>query len=109
MSDPLAPIEVLLDGLGLGDSRYATIRNLDRDFRDALAEARHNVARLTRLEAESDRLREALARVEALAKIQATSLQAAHRADMERNWLDVLAIIERTALAQPSTDEEADQ
>lgn len=53
--DPLAPIEVLLDGLGLGDSRYATIRNLDRDFRDALAEARHNVARLTRLEAESAR------------------------------------------------------
>lgn len=47
----------------------------------------------------------ALARVEALAKIQATSLRAAHRADMARNWLDVLAIIERAALAQPATDE----
>ena len=100
--DPLAAIEALADGW----ARSYPSLVIGPQLRTALAEAREEVEGLV---AERDRLREALGQVEALAKLQATSLQAAHRADMERNWLDVLAIIERTALAQPATDEEADQ
>lgn len=44
-----------------------------------------------RSEAESD----ALAEVRELAVVQARSCQAQHRADHARNWLDVLAIIDR--------------
>lgn len=40
-------------------------------------------------------LREAVDRVRGLAEAQATSCQAQHRADHARNWLDVLALIER--------------
>ena len=43
----------------------------------------------------TERAEAALARIEELAKVQATSCRAMHRADHERNWLDVLAIIER--------------
>jgi hypothetical protein len=37
----------------------------------------------------------ALTHIEELAKVQAVACQRAHRADHARNWLDVLAIIER--------------
>ena len=49
--------------------------------------------------------RAVIEQIESLAKIQAISCQAAHRADHARNWLDVLAIIERSALA-PATQRE---
>ena len=49
-------------------------------------------------EATLAKVREAVEQVEALAKVQAMSCQAQHRADHARNWLDVLAILERAVL-----------
>lgn len=42
-------------------------------------------------------LRERVARVVELAKLQAIACQAAHRADHARNWLDVLALLDGSA------------
>lgn len=45
-------------------------------------------------EAERDELRRQVEAVASLARIQAISCRAQHRADHERNWLDVLAILD---------------
>lgn len=50
----------------------------------------------------------ALADIEGLAKVQALACQRAHRADHARNWLEVLAIIERAGTdhtPSPATDD----
>ena len=50
-------------------------------------------------------LTERLARVEAYAQSHAISAHALGRTDNERKWLDLLAILERAALADPADDE----
>lgn len=136
-TNPLAALTLLLDDMDrLGDHPAnlsqrlltTTVRLLAERLRAALAEARQAVDALVAerdayrrakqenderfmlerdgARAERDAAREALARVEALAKVQAVTSRA--RAESDRDALDVLAIIERAALAQPATDEEAE-
>ena len=62
------------------------------------------LAEVARLTAERDALAATVARVEALAGQQAITCHATNRWDDERGWLDVLAIIERTALAGSEAD-----
>ena len=76
----------------LTESRSTVAANLAASLLRAEAEVRTLRARLAEVEA-------GLGRIQALAEIQAISCQAQHRADHARNWLDVLAIIERAALA----------
>lgn len=77
-----------------------------------LAAARAQIAQLRRTRPDRTHARRleaaqtALADVASLAQVQAISCRAQHRADHERNWLDVLAIIERADLAATTTPEE---
>ena len=60
------------------------------------------MSRLDEIKARADAA--TVARVEALAGQQAITCHATNRWDDERGWLDVLAIIERTALSGSETD-----
>ena len=82
-----------------------TFTRADAEF---IAAAREDepwlVSEVERLTAERDALAAQVARVEALAGQQAITCHATNRWDDERGWLDVLAIIERTALADSEAD-----
>ena len=83
-----------------GDADEVTRLRAEVDgFRDL---ADRSIKRALRAEAEWDALRETVARVEALAKVQAIHCRVKWRTDEERTWLDILAIIESAALSGPS-------
>lgn len=90
----------LLDALEAAEAEVATLREtLSAHERMRWPEEAH------RLKQRGERLAAALEDIGTLAEVQAIACRAQYRADHERNWLDVLAIIERSALASASNEE----
>jgi len=91
----LDPIRDELDRLRTENKQLADAAEHWRTRSHQLTETlRLRTDALNRTGADNDQLRAKVARVETLAKVQAISCQAQHRADHARNWLDVLAILD---------------
>jgi hypothetical protein len=79
----------------------AEVERADEDAdQDADATYFEAIKRAKTAAAERDQLRAAILRIERLAQAHAVTARARGRSEVERDWLDVLAIIERAALAR---------